>query len=230
MTRARTRAPGERLRSRLNWMILKTLAVDVQLPLMTADLFEALRILLVARSIGQYEAEMRHPSALWCYLRRLADKGYIKVDGLRRRKRAMLTPAGRRALRALEDLMRGRGDRRTLEAAGDLAAHVKRLRDARLRRLCPTDLMCRMQRQEAALRRRIPGRPRALAFVSYDLPRPEANRRRLILAVLKGHGFARMHQSMYTGPSERLRPALEDLELTGVLPLLRWGTITIFSS
>jgi hypothetical protein len=105
---------------------------------------------------------------------------------------------------------------------------VKRLRDERLHRLCPTDLMRRMQRQEIALHRQIPGRPRAMAFVSYDLPRPEANRRRLILAVLKGHGFARLHQSMYTGPAERLRPALEDLELAGVLPRLRWGTITLF--
>jgi len=222
-------APGERLRSRLNWLILKTLVLDVKLPLATAELFEAVRIGLTARSIGQYEAAQRHPSALWSYLIRLADKGYVTLEGLRRRKRALLTPAGRKALLALEAWMRSRGDRAVLDTATDLAERVKRLRDERLRRLCPTDLMRRMRRQEVALRRQIPGRPRAQSFVSYDLPRPKANLRRLILAVLRGHGFARLHQSMYTGPSERLRSTLEDLELSGALPFLRWGTITIFS-
>jgi DNA-binding PadR family transcriptional regulator len=217
------------LRSRLNWLILKTLVLNVKLPLAAAELFETVRTVLSARSIGQYEAAQRHPSALWRYLVRLADKGFVKLEGLRRRKRALLTPAGRQALLALEARMRRRGHQAVLSVATDLAGRVKRLREGRLHRICPADLMRRMRRQEAALRRQIPGRPRATAFVSYDLPRPEANRRRLILAVLKGHGFARLHQSMYTGPSERLRPALEDLELSGVLPCLRWGTITVFS-
>jgi hypothetical protein len=220
--------PGERLRSRLHWLILKTLVLNVKLPLATAELFEAVRIGLAARSIGQFEAARRHPSALWCYLARLADKGLVKLEGLRRQKRALLTPAGRRALLALEALMRSRGDRAVLDAAADLTERLKGLRDGHRSRFCPADLMRRMQRQEKALRRQIPGRPRPLTFVSYDLPRPEANRRRLILAVLKGHGFSRLHQSMYTGPSDRLRPALEDLELSGVLPNLRWGTITVY--
>jgi hypothetical protein len=86
-----------------------------------------------------------------------------------------------------------------------------------------------MERQRWSVLRRIPGPFRATVFVSYDLPRKESDRRRLVIAVLRGHGFRRVHQSMYVGPSEQLRAALEMLEPHGVLTACRWGTLTMFT-
>ncbi len=222
-----SRAPGERLRSRLNWLILKTLAVDIGLPLAAAELYEVLRV-ASSRSMLQAWYRMERRSHLWVYLRRLADKGYVRLATLQERRRATLTPAGRRAVLALERLLRDRGERELLSAAAGLPERVRRLRQERLGRPSYRATLRRMASQRRALLRRIPGRPRALAFVSYDFPRPEHNRRRLVASVLQGYGFQRMHQSMYTGPSDRLRAVLEHLETAGVLQALRWGTITVF--
>jgi hypothetical protein len=223
-------APGARLRSRLNWLILKTLAVDIAVPLHIAEVFEALRALLTSRSITQYEYNLKRPSLVAIYLHRLADRGYVNLQGLKRTRQAMLTPAGRKALRVLEDALRARGDRDVLNRAAGLSGLLHRLRRNGFRRLCPAVIRRRMDRRRQIALRRIRGSPRATAFVSYDLPSAESGHRRTIVAVLQGHGFTRLHQSMYTGPSDHLRAAVEMLEGRVPLDRLRWGTLTVYSS
>lgn len=228
MVRAVSAAPGEKLRSRLNWLILKTLAVDVGVPVVVAELIELMRA-CTSRSILQAEYRMRHPSFVTTYLYRLAERGYVKLEGLKRQRQATLTPAGRRALRALEAFHRasegmvGRGLDRSIPE------QLARIRSERQRAMSRNELIRRMERQRRALLRQIPGPPRATVFVSYDLPRGEWARRRVLIAVLKGHGFRRVHQSMYVGPSEKLRAVLEMLEPHGVLSACRWGTLTMFT-
>jgi hypothetical protein len=72
--RADAVAPGVRIRSRLNWLILKTLAVDVGAPLAAAEFIELIRV-CISRSLPQAEYRMRHPSYPATYLRRLAARG-----------------------------------------------------------------------------------------------------------------------------------------------------------
>lgn len=221
------KAPGEKLRGRLNWLILKTLAMDVGVPISLAEFVELMRF-LSSRTPAQALYRSRHPSYLTTYLYRLADRGYVKLEGLRRQRRATLTPTGRKALGALETLFREEGMRKLPATANDLARRLAEIRRCHSVLTGSAALLRRMDRQRRALLRAIPGRPRASGFVSYDLPQRESNRRRLILAILKGYGFTRLHQSMYVGHARHLRRALETLESVGVLPFLRWGTLTVF--
>ncbi len=221
-------APGTRLRGRLNWLILKTLALDVGTPIVLGELVQLLYV-TCSRSPMQALYRMRRPSFVTTYLYRLADRGYLRLEGLRRERQATLTPKGRRALLALERLVERQGEPRLRKAAESLAGRLAAFRARRLARLSPSALMRRMERERIALLRRLPGPPRATAFISYDLPRAEERRRRLVIAVLKGHGFKRLHDSLYTGASDRLRSALETLETAGVMRFLRWGTLSVFS-
>jgi hypothetical protein len=219
--------PGVRIRSRLNWLILKTLAVDVGVPLAVAELVELVRA-CTSRSFLQAEYRMQHPSYPATYLRRLAERGCVKLEGFKRQRRATLTSAGRRALNALETLYQD-GERGLARGeAPPLHDYLARLRGGRMRRLSRRELMRRMERQRRELLRQIPGPPRDTVFVSYDLPRGESGRRRLVIAVLRGHGFRRVHQSLYVGSSGRLRAALETLEPFDVLSQCCWGTLTVF--
>jgi hypothetical protein len=227
MQRTPVSPPGARIRSRLNWLILKTLAVDVGVPLVAAELIELIRA-CTSRSYLQAEYRMRHPSYPATYLRRLAERGCVKLEGLKRHRQATLTPAGRRALEALEALYGNGGNGVERGEVSPLHEQLDRIRHERMRRLSRRELTRRMERQRREFLRRIPGPPRATVFVSYDLPRGESGRRRLVIAVLKGHGFRRVHQSLYVGPSERLRAALETLEPFDVLSRCCWGTLTVF--
>jgi hypothetical protein len=224
----RERTPGEKLRGRLNWLILKTLAVDIGAPIVLGDMVQFLYV-ISSRSLLQAYYRSQRRSLFTTYLYRLAERGYVKLEGLRRERRATLTPAGRRALQALETWMELSGQREALTSVPDLRERLEAIRRERQARIAPAAVLRRMERQRQALRQSIPGIPRATAFVSYDLPRGEDNRRRLLIGVLRGHGFKRLHQSMYVGPSERLRGALETLETAGVLSYLRWGTLTVYS-
>ncbi len=228
MSRNGRRATGVRIRSRLNWMILRTRALDVKAPLAVAELIELMRI-VTSWSVWEMYRRMRNPSCITSNLYRLSDRGYVKLQGLKRQREATLTPAGRRALCALEALYRDHGD--GMPAADRFASlpdRLARLRRERLRRLSPTAMIRRMEAQRWTCRRRLPGPPKATVFVSDDLPRREGSRRRLIVAVLKGHLFRRIHQSMYVGPSGALRAVLETLEPYDVLSRCRGGTLTVF--
>jgi hypothetical protein len=152
----------------------------------------------------------------------------VKLEGLRQQRQATLTPAGRRALIALESLYQKGESRAGCGASPSLYEQLARLRREGLRPVSQRELLRRMERRRQALQRRFPGPPRETVFVSYDLPRKESEKRRLVIAILKGHGFRRVHQSMYVGPSERLRAALETLEPFDVLARCRWGTLTLF--
>jgi DNA-binding transcriptional regulator PaaX len=220
-------APGARLRGKLNWLILKTLAVDIGVPLAVGELVQIL-YLWSSQSLSQAFYRINHPCFIRTYFDRLVEKGCIRLEGVRRKRQATLTPAGRRALHALEQVIQAEGDRRWLEAGNHLAVNAAHDHGRQGRRIPQAALLRRMDRRQVALLRRIPGKPRADAFVSYDLPRSEERGRRLVIAVLKGHGFKRLHQSMYVGPSERLRGILESLEPFGVVPFLRWGTLSVF--
>jgi len=224
----RERTPGQKLRARLNWLILKTLAVDIGAPIILGEIIQLMYI-ASTRSAWQMYYRSRRRSLVTNYLYRLAERGYVKLEGLRRERKATLTPAGRKALRALENWMGQTGQGAALTAVPDLRGRLEAIRRERLARLAPTALLRRMERRRQALRQSIPGIPRATAFVSYDLPRHAVSRRRLLIGILRGHGFERLHQSMYIGLSRNLRGALETLETAGVLSFLRWGTLTVYS-
>jgi DNA-binding PadR family transcriptional regulator len=219
-----TRAPGVRLRSQLNWLILRTLAVVVGIPLAAAKIVELVRY-LSSRRLSQAIYRFNHPSPLTVYLERLADNGYVRLEGLRNRRQATLTPSGRRALADLEVYLKERKKIDVQAVGSDVASRVAAFRRAQAARRLDE----RTVRRLALLARTIPGIPRPNAFISYDLPQQAKSSRRRILALLRRCGFERMHQSFYVGPSQRLREVLESIEPSEHIPRLQWGTLTVFS-
>jgi DNA-binding PadR family transcriptional regulator len=218
-------SPGQRLRSRLNWLILKTLALDIATPRTLAEISEVADATL---HIMLRDRRRRPMPRTTQYLLRLADQGFVKLEGIKRRRRATLTPRGRRALHALEASLAARQKAGWASAGDTLQDRLARLR--KRFRSAPIDRSLRLlETRVAQYARLFPGRLRETAFVSYDLPARDPRRRLRVISILRSHGFQRLHQSMYTGSAQRLRAVLEDLEMEDVLPLLRWGTLTVFS-
>lgn len=201
---------GARRRSRLNWLILKTVALDAAAPMTGA---------LVVQVLGTRRSEMLRPippGSLRGSLHRLVERGLVRLQELRGRRTLTLTPKGRLELEALEGYWKARGVKWEPPRPGDLRPG----RSAR---------WARLRASVAEADRRFPGRPRARAFVSYDLPRGRSGRRE-ILRVFRESGYERLHDSFYVGPAGRLRAVVEALEGMGLAGHLRWGTLTLLST
>ncbi len=198
-------AEGARRRSRLNWLILKTLGLDAAVPMTGA---------LLVQVLGTRRSEVGRPvpsGSVRGSLHRLAERGLIRLDA----RALTITPKGRGELEALEAYWKARGatwsPSREAEAKPPRASRWARLKTS----LAEAD-------------RRFRGRPRAQAFVSYDLPRRAGGRE--LRRVLREAGFERMQASFYAGPAGRLKAVVEALEDLGVARHLRWGTLTVFRS
>jgi len=241
---------GRSLRSRTQAHILALLALGCAGPISAAELWRFLYIAGQSRSLGRTLRAMEEPDFFYQYLARLADRAWLKAEKLQGRLQLLITPRGRRALEEYERHWAARGQ--SLEpdvqallaewkrrpAANDekarLAASIEQAA-ARTGRRRKRGRPSWRERLADLLRKypapkRLPGQHRENAFVAYDVPIADRRKGFLFPRILRVWGFRRLQQSLWIGPTARLRGVAETLEQWGLVPYAKWGTITVLSS
>lgn len=196
------------IRSATNVKLLRTLALEVAAPILIAELYE------IARRKSLADVFLERKSSLYIYLHRLAERGLIRMEGLRRRRTVVLTKEGEQALEELND----RHD--ALELTGlqfpqyCLGVHRKM-----------PQLKHRVDRSVERRKsvHKLSG-GRWLFYISYDVPRELEYERQILQYALAKFGFKMLHESMYvsTGGVAKI---IEIAESVGLLPFLAWGKI-----
>jgi hypothetical protein len=220
-------------RSRIRWQILRTIGLHVGAPVVAAEVLRAI-VTLTPRGLYSEAAGKPCPSWSYNYLYRMAEEGLLKLERLRGKLRLYLTPAGRRQLSAYDAYWRSK---KLNECAAVSAPTEDAISPENRNRQAKGGQKTRRQLKEiirqvirgiahSRRRRQLEGSHRTRAFVSYDIPQSQHKERIRILKVLSAAQFKRMHASMYVGPVAVLRPTVEAVESLGLLPFVKWGTIT----
>lgn len=212
------------LRGHLNYEILKTLAGQVAGPILAAELYRYVK-LGQARTPAQFARLLSRREYFYAYLYRLARRGTIRIQGLRRQKRVVLTPAGKTSLTELE---RSLGRSKLGGSRFPSGDSTIREATARLRRKLPSkNMRDRFAIMRKALSRATAGKDGEAAFVSYDIPEFLRRDRYRVSRSLVGLGFIQLNGSFYVGPAGRLPMAIEWIEDLGLLPYCCWGAIRL---
>lgn len=211
--------PGRRrIRSQLNRQILATLATRVAAPILAAELYRLLSISGI-RTTGDVIRVLEGRQYFYVYLHRLAEKGLVRMEGIRRRKRLYLTPKGVRALRDLEkdSALAKRPEGREVE--GKLRSLGRKAA-----RLTPGD---RFHEIRKTLARVLGPSGTDAVFISYDIPEACRSDRIRLGRRLRELDFLQVNGSFYVGPRRRLKSALSAMEDLELLPYGCWGTLRL---
>ena len=199
------------LRSTVAFEILKTIAVDIAAPMLIAHLYE------ICRRKSITEAVTSRRSSLYIYLYRLVDRGFVRLEGLRRHMHVVLTKEGERELqRYLEQCETCDRTSVGLPIHGELGMHRKR--SFLLEKKMEMSVRQRKEIHEISKKER-------LFYISYDLPKELEHERGLLKMALTTLGFRMMHESFYVG-AHNLEQLIDVAESVGILPFLAWGRLT----
>jgi hypothetical protein len=198
------------VRSRISFEIMRTMVFETTGPILIAELFE----LFFARK-SVWSVLKGNKSSFYIYLHRLAERGCVKIEGLRRRLAVVLTREGEREL----DSYTYRIDRLQevgVEIPPELPLGIHR------EKLSPT--LCHKVDRCVSVRKEVhaQSKKQRLFYISYDLPKELNYERQIIREALRQFEFTMMHESFYVGP-RGLQYIIEIAERIGILPFIAWG-------
>jgi len=201
-----------KVRSRYAFKILYTLATEVAGPILIAELYE------ISRRKSLADAFLGRKSSLYIYLYRLAGRGLVKLDGLRRQRSVVLTREGERELeRYMEHCDSNERIDLDLPRCEGLGMHRQNVPLVLQRKM---EAYVERRRQAHALSKK-----ETLFYISYDLPKEFEYERGLLKSALGALGFKMMHESFYVG-AHGVEQIIEAAERIGLLPFIAWGKIT----
>lgn len=215
-----------RLRSRLNFEILRTLALEVGGPVLLAEYYRLYKLGMT----GSPEYAMNllaRKEYFYSYLYRLARRGLVKFKGLRRQRRIYLTEEGLMLLKeaGFETSGQGKPQERSDQERRDVPPKSFHRVAKRAGRSAPDD---RFEKLRQALGRLTAAGRKEAFFVSYDVPQRMRVERDRARRFLKAAGFLDVNQSFYVGPKEALKRAVERMEEMKLLPFCCWGSLRVF--